>query len=384
MLRFLTAGESHGPGLTAILEGLPPGIDVSIDELVAEQARRRYCYGRGGRSAIERDEIEITGGVSAGITTGAPVSLFIPNRDYQNWIGKHRPITVPRPGHADLAGVLKYGFSDCRPVAERASARETAARVGCGYFAKRLLAKAGMRVVSWVTSIGQVKALLPDARMKCASLALGLAEAAEASPVRCPDPRATELMKSAIDEARLAGDSLGGVFEVAVLGAPAGLGSYVHWDRRLDSALAGAVMSINSVKAVEIGEGFGLSGQRGSEVHDLIVLSSSEDESTDGHKSGVKAHTCRLGRASNRAGGIEGGVSNGQTIFLRAAVKPVPMLAKPLQSVDLATGKACDAHVERSDVAIPGSAAVVAEAMVAFVVAGAYLERYGHDGVLMR
>jgi len=360
-LRFLTAGESHGPGLTAILEGLPPGVEVSVEELAAEQARRRWCYGRGGRASIERDEIEITGGVHNGMTTGAPVSVWIPNRDYINWQGLERPLWAPRPGHADLAGALKYGFMDARPVAERASARETAARVACGYFSKKLLARNRISVVSWVASIGNVDAALPplDKRMSDVGVVHSLAAAALDSPVRCPDPEASQRMMRAIDEAREAGDTLGGLFETAATGVPAGLGSYVHWDRRLDTAISAAIMSINGVKGVEIGEGFGLARKSGREAHDAICPGPV--------------------RESNRAGGIEGGTSNGEVIFVRAAEKPIPMLGSPLPSVDLRDGTACTAHKERSDVCSVGCAAVIAESMLAFVIAGAWLERYGHD-----
>ncbi len=361
MLRFLTAGESHGPGLTAILEGMPPGVEVSVEELAAEQARRRWCYGRGGRATIERDEIEIMGGVQNGRTTGAPISVWIPNRDYANWKGVERPLWAPRPGHADLAGALKYGFIDARPVAERASARETAARVACGYFSKKLLALNGILVASWVVSVGTVVAALPsvEERMGDAGLVHSLAAAALGSPVRCPDPEASQRMMLAIDEAQKTGDTLGGVFETAATGVPAGLGSYVQWDRRLDTAIAGAFMSINGVKGVEIGEGFGLARKRGHEAHDAILPGPTRD--------------------SNRAGGIEGGVSNGEVIFVRAAEKPVPMLGSPLPSVDMRTGAACTAHKERSDVCTVGCAAVIAESMLALVIAGAWLERYGHD-----
>jgi chorismate synthase len=362
MLRFLTAGESHGPGLTAILEGLPPGIRVSLDELEAEQARRRWCYGRGGRASIERDEIEITGGIHNGMTTGAPLSVWIPNRDYPNWRGVERPVWAPRPGHADLAGALKYGFTDVRPVVERASARETAARVACGYFAKKLLAPAGVCVVSWVTGIGEAQASLPplEQRMQDPGIVLALAEAALDSPVKCPDPEGAQRMMQAIDVARENGDTLGGVFEVAATGVPPGLGSYVHWDRRLDAAISGAVMSINGIKAVEIGEGFALAQKGGRQTHDAILPG--------------------LRRATNRAGGIEGGVSNGGVVFVRAAHKPLPMVGSPLPSVDLRDGASCAAHKERSDVSSVGCAAVVAESMLALVLGAAWLERYGHDG----
>lgn len=371
MLRFLTAGESHGPGLTAIIEGMPAGIEVSVEELRRELARRRKCYGRGGRALIENDEVHITAGVHGGRTTGAPIGVLIPNKDYSNWQGKHRPITAPRPGHADLAGAIKYGFEDCRPVAERASARETAARVACGYFAKKLLSLAGVEVVSWVTQIGPSVADLPpqDQRMYDPQLARKLAQLAETSEVRCPDPVASANMAKLIDAAREAGDTLGGVFEVAALGVPPGLGSYVHWDRRLDAKLAAAVISIPGVKGVEIGLGFAAAPLYGSQVHDHITLTE-PNRSRDPRA---------LGRKSNNAGGIEGGVSNGQIVFLRAVMKPIPTLQSPLPSVDLATGEQCDAHRERSDICAVGSAAVVAEAMVAIVLADALLEARGGD-----
>jgi len=366
-LRYLTAGESHGPGLAAILDGIPAGLEVSTDELREELRRRRRCYGRGARSDIEGDEFQITGGVHQGKTTGAPISVFIPNRDYPNWVSKHAPITAPRPGHADLAGAMKYGFLDCRPVAERASARETAARVACGYFAKKLLQHHGIKVLSWVVSIGEVDAELPDADLRLSNpkVAIDLAFRAESSPVRCPDPAASARAVTAIDAAAEAGDTIGGVMEVVAVGTPPGLGTHVQWDRRLDARLAAAIMSINGVKAVEIGGGFTTSRMRGSLAHDPIIPSGESP--------------VRFLRPSNRAGGIEGGITNGQPVFLRAAVKPVPTLKNPLPSVDLVTGEACSAHVERSDVCIVGSAAVVAEAMIALVLADALMERYGSD-----
>ncbi|NPV71127.1 MAG: chorismate synthase [Firmicutes bacterium] len=380
MLRYLTAGESHGPGLTAILEGMPAGIDVFVDELREQLNRRRQCYGRGQRAVIENDEVMITGGIHKGKTTGAPVSVFIPNKDHANWAGRDCPITTPRPGHADLAGALKYGFLDCRPVAERASARETAARVACGYFARKLLARSGIEIVSWVTSIGSVDASLPpaQARMADASVVLDLARSAQSSPVRCPDPQASARMTLAIDQAREAGDSLGGIFEAVALNVPPALGSHVHWDRRLDGRLGAAIMSIGSVKAVEIGEGFALTQLRGSATHDHIVRDP-ESGAEGAVQNAFLPHYLR--RSSNRAGGIEGGVTNGEPVFVRAAVKPVPTLQEPLPSVDLQTGQCRPAHRERSDVCIVGSAAVVAEAMIALVIADAWLERFGADVV---
>lgn len=368
-MRFLTAGESHGPSLTAILEGMPAGVEVSLEGLQKEMARRRWCYGRGGRASIENENILITGGVHKGKTTGAPISVYIPNRDYENWVNRDVPIETPRPGHADLPGAAKYGFDECRPVAERSSARETAARVACGYFAKKLLEQAGIEVVSWVVSIGAVESSLPplEERMSDPVLARTLAASAEWSPVRCPDPEATAAMLHEIDRARQDGDSLGGVFEVVGLYVPIGLGSYVHWDRRLDTRLAAAVMSIPSVKAVEIGEGFLLTQRRGSQVHDHILI-----------KGG------NVTRPTNRAGGIEGGVSNGEPVFIRAAVKPVPTLKQSLPSFNLRTQQASPAHFERSDTCVLGSVAVVAESMVALVLADAWLERHGGDRILGR
>ncbi|MGE5483444.1 MAG: chorismate synthase [Ignavibacteriales bacterium] len=390
MLRYLTAGESHGPGLTAILDGMPAGLDVSLDELRSELARRRWCHGRGARANIENDEVKITGGVYKGKTTGGPVSVFIPNRDHENWAGKDRPITTPRPGHADLPGAVKYGFLDCRPVAERASARETAARVACAYFAKKLLAYYGIRVVSWVVSIGDVEADLPPQamRMKDVDLALDLARAAESSPVRCPAPEAAARMMRAIDLAGEAGDSLGGIFEVSAVNVPPALGSGVHWDRRMDTRLAAAIMSINGVKGVEIGEGFGIARLSGRHAHDEIVLDGRRQPTTgdnpqdcmpeDGSPTSVLS---RLRRTSNMAGGIEGGMTNGEPVFIRAAAKPVPTLKSPLRSVDLVTGRECPAHVERADVCAVGSTAVIGEAMTALVIADALLERLGGDKV---
>jgi len=387
-LRYLTAGESHGPGLTAILEGMPAGLEVSTDDLVRELGRRRWCYGRGGRAAIESDEVRITGGVHKGATTGGPISVFIPNKDHENWAGKDRPITSPRPGHADLPGALKYGLLDCRPVAERASARETAARVACAYFAKRLLDHHGIRVVNWVTSIGGVEADLPAPalRMKSASLALDLARAAESSPVRCPDPEASTEMMRAIDLAGDAGDSLGGVFEVSALNVPPALGGFAHWDRRIDTRIAAAVMSINGVKGVEIGEGFRLAELRGSQAHDEILMGGQCPTATTGDnpQDCMVDVASRLCRSTNRAGGIEGGMTNGEAVFIRAAAKPIPTLKSPLRSIDLTTGMQCPAHVERADVCAVGSTAVVGEAMVALVIAEALLERYGGDTVSPR
>ncbi len=365
MLRFLTAGESHGPMLTGILEGMPPGVKVSLEELKVEQARRRWCYGRGGRASIEKDEIRITGGVQHGITTGAPISVVIPNRDYENWANTHRPITSPRPGHADFAGAVKYGFRDARAVAERSSARETAVRVACGYFARCLLREVGVQVVSWVTSIGNETADLGSRsrRLSDPMYAEELGILARQSDVRCPDPDASCKMIQCIERAREQGTSLGGVFEVAALDVPCGLGSYVHWDRRLDSRLAAQIMSIPGVKAVEIGAGFDLARMQGYEAQDEFIRSEH-----------------RVSRCTNMAGGIEGGVSNGEMILASAAVKPVPTQSKPLRSVDMVTGEEAPAHLERTDVCVVGSTAVVAESLVCLVLADEWLRRHGQDG----
>nr|WP_157723295.1 chorismate synthase [Pseudothermotoga thermarum] len=359
-MRFLTAGESHGQGLVVILEGMPAGIEVNEEELSKELSRRRKGYGRGARANIEKDDFSIVSGVLNGKTTGAPICVLIPNKDYENWKGKYVPIYAPRPGHADFPGMIKYGFEDCRPIAERASARETAARVACGYFAKKLLQKEGIKIFSWVVSIGEIEANLPpiEERMSKVDVVEKLFQLAELSEVRCPNLEDSERMKKLIDQAKEKGDTLGGIFEVAVVGVPVGLGSHVHWDRRLDARLAASIMSIPGVKGVEIGLGFQLAKLFGSEAHDPIQ---------------------KPKRPTNKAGGIEGGISNGEIIFIRAAMKPIPTLANPLPSIDVRNDQPCPAHVERSDVCAVGSAAVVAEAMVALVLADALLEVKGGD-----
>ena len=364
MLRFLTAGESHGPCLTAIVEGLPAGLRLDVEAVNHELGRRQGGYGRGGRMKIERDRVEVLGGVIAGATTGAPLALCIANRDWANWEARWAEgdlprLTVPRPGHADYAGMVKYGLDDARPVLERASARETAARVAVGAVAKQLLAVAEIAVGSYVTEIGgevgDVPALPPDA----------LWARAEASDVRCPDPEAATRMRAAIDTAREAGDSLGGVFVVTATGAPVGLGSHVQWDRRLDARLAQAVMSIQAIKGVEIGPAFANARRRGTRVHDPFV----------GDDAGG------VTRPSNRAGGIEGGMSNGMPIVVRAAMKPIPTTVSPQPSVDLATGESAATQYQRSDVCAVPAASVVGEAMVAWALAEALLARYGGDNI---
>ncbi|MEE8392420.1 MAG: chorismate synthase [Anaerolineae bacterium] len=364
MLRFLTAGESHGPCLTAIVEGLPSGLTVDVEAINRDLARRQGGYGRGGRMKIEKDKVEVLGGVIAGQTTGAPVSLRIENRDWANWrdrwtSGDLPKLTIPRPGHADYAGMVKYGLDDARPVLERASARETAARVAVGALAKLLLATLDIAIGSYVAEIGGVVATVPDLPPE------ELWALAEVSDVRCPDEEAAERMRIAIDAARKEGDSLGGVFVVTATGVPVGLGSYVQWDRRLDARLAAAVMSIQAIKGVEIGPAFENARKPGTQVHDEFY--------SDG-SGGVTRHT-------NRAGGIEGGMSNGAPVVVRAAMKPIPTTVTPLRSVDLATGEPAETQYQRSDVCAVPAASVVGEAMVAWVLADAVLEKFGGDSL---
>lgn len=371
MLRFLTAGESHGPCLTAIVEGLPAGLTVDVEAINRDLARRQGGYGRGGRMKIECDRAEILSGVIGGQTTGAPVALRIENRDWANWrehwaAGDLPRLTVPRPGHADYAGMLKYGLDDARPILERASARETAARVAVGALAKLLLAEFGVAVGSYVEAIGAVVAAIPDLPPT------ELWARAEASDVRCPDEEAAAKMRAAIDAARAAGDSLGGVFVVTATGVPIGLGSHVHWDRRLDARLAAAVMSIPAVKGVEIGPAFENARLPGTQVHDGIRRIS---------ESRITNHKSQITRTSNRAGGIEGGISNGMPIVVRAAMKPIPTTVTPLKSVDLATGEPAETQYQRSDVCAVPAAAVVGEAMVAWVLAEAIVEKRGGDSL---
>ena len=362
-LRFLTAGESHGCYLTAIVDGLPAGIPIDPTAIDRELSRRQGGYGRGGRMQIERDHAEILAGVINGKTTGAPVALRIENRDWVNW-RKHWAasdlpnLTVPRPGHADYAGMIKYGFTDARPILERASARETAARVAVGALAKQLLAQFKVRIGSYVEQIGSVKAQIPDVTPE------KLWESAKGSDVCCPDPAAAKKMRSEIDAARAAGDTCGGVFVVIATGVPVGLGSHVQWDRRLDAQLAQALVSIPAVKGAEIGNAFENAAKSGREVHDELF--------PDGE---------RVRRVTNRAGGIEGGITNGAPIMVRAAVKPIPSVLTPLRSVDLTTGKSALTEYQRSDVCVVPAAAVVGEAMVAWVLANALAEKLGGDSV---
>jgi chorismate synthase len=369
MLRLLTAGESHGKGLMAILEGLPAGVPVSLEGLAGELARRRHGYGRGGRQRLERDRFEVLTGVRHGRTIGSPIGVTIPNQEfeekYRDLMGVEgtldppKRLTRPRPGHADLVGAQKYGFDDVRNVLERASARETAARVAAGAFCKSFLAELGIRVLSHVVRVGKVKA---PARARVPGpddLA-----AIDASPIRCADPATAAAMVAEIDRLRKARDTVGGVFEVLVYGAPPGLGSYVHYDRKLDARLALGLMSIQSVKGVEVGDGFASAARPGSLAHDEIVL-------RDG----------RIDRKTARAGGIEGGMSTGQPIRLRAAMKPFSTVPKPLATVDLATHGPAVAIKQRTDVCAVPAGGVVGEAVVAFEIANAVLEKFGGDSV---
>lgn len=366
MLRFLTAGESHGPGLVTIVEGLPAGLPVSADGIAAELARRRLGYGRSRRMDIEQDELEILGGVRFGRTLGSPVAVVVRNTEWPRWSGEmsiepgeaERPLTTPRPGHADLAGMLKYGTGDARDILERASARETAARTVAGHLAKRLLDAVGVAVVSHVISIG-AEAVDDERRPGPEALAT-----IDASPVRAFDGEASARMVAAIDRAREARDTLGGVAEILAYEVPPGVGSHVHWDRRLDGLLAGALMSIPAIKAVAVGDGFATASRLGSEAHDDIGM----DDGT-------------LVRATDRAGGIEGGMSTGQPVRTRMVMKPLSTLMKPLPTVDLATGKPDEAFRERSDVCAVPAAAVVGEQMVAFVLAAEMARMFGGDTV---
>lgn len=366
MLRFLTAGESHGPALTAILEGMPAGLPLSADDLALDLARRQTSYGAGGRMAIEQDTARILSGVMAGQTTGAPIALQIENRDFVKWRERAiPPMTTPRPGHADLTGAVKYGYRDLRLALERASARETAARVAVGAICKALLGQFGVRVGSYVTAIGGVA--VDPARLAALSYPQRC-ELAEGNDLRCPDAETTEAMRRRVWETMQAKDTVGGLFEVVGLGLPPGLGSHVHWDRRLSGRLLGAVGSIHAIKGVEIGPAFENAEKWGTEVHDEIFVE--EDEGSR-----------RLVRRTNRAGGLEGGITTGEPLVLRVAMKPISTTLNPLRSVDLATGQPNATAYERSDFNAVPRAGVVAEAMVAFVLAEALLEKLGGDSL---
>ncbi len=361
MIRFLTAGESHGPLLTGILEGMPAGLPLSQDQLNLDLARRQQGYGSGGRMQIERDEVRITGGVMAGKTTGGPISLIIENRDWKNWAEKDiPPMTTPRPGHADLTGALKYGYDDLRIALERSSARETAVRVAVGAICKRLLGEFGVVIGGYVTEIGGVVADLPEPPDYSARFA-----AAEESDVRCPDPIASEGIRAAIRQCKIDKDTLGGVIEVIALHLPPGLGSHVHYDRRLSGRLVGAVCSIQSIKGAEIGTAFANTRKPGTQVHDQILL----------------GENGKLIRQTNRSGGLEGGMTTGEPLIVRAAMKPISTTLTPLASVNLATGELEGTTYERSDFCATPRAVPVIEAMVAIVLADALLEKLGGDSL---
>ncbi|TDQ52581.1 chorismate synthase [Actinorugispora endophytica] len=376
MLRWLTAGESHGPALVAILEGLPAGVSVSSDDIAAALLRRRAGYGRGARMKFEQDEVSVIGGVRHGRTLGGPVAIEVGNTEWPKWekvmspdpvpaevldgIARNAPLTRPRPGHADLVGMQKYGHDEARPVLERASARETAARVAVGEVARRFLRQAlGIEVLSHVVSMGEVA--VPEDAPRPGPEDL---DRVDSDPVRCFDPGTSARMVAEVDDTRKTGDTLGGVVEVLAYGLPPGLGSHVHWDRRLDARLAGALMGIQAIKGVEVGDGFRTAARRGSAAHDEI-------EPGEG---GVR-------RRTNRAGGVEGGMSTGDPLRVRAAMKPIATVPRALDTIDVATGETAQAHHQRSDVTAVPAAGVVAEAMVALVLAEAAIEKFGGDSV---
>jgi chorismate synthase len=375
MIRWLTAGESHGPALVATIEGLPAGISVTSIDIQNELARRRLGVGRGARQKFEQDEIEILGGIRHGLSIGAPIAIKINNSEWPKWkdvmaadpvdekvlaeLARNAPLTKPRPGHADLVGMQKYGFDEARPVLERASARETAARVALGALAKKLLNQvAGVEILSHVVQLGTVKT--PDGTIPPP----GSLNKIDEDPARCFDEKTSQLMQAEVDSAHKDGDTLGGVVEVVVYGLPPGLGSYVHHDRKIDARLASALMGIQAIKGVEVGDGFTTAGRRGSAAHDEIVNT----------KDGVK-------RLTHRAGGTEGGMTTGEILRVRAAMKPISTVPKALQTIDTTTGEAAKAHNQRSDVCAVPAAGVIAESMVALVLADALMEKFGGDSV---
>jgi chorismate synthase len=374
MLRWLTAGESHGPELIAILEGLPAGVPVTFDAIRADLARRKLGYGRGARMKFEQDALEISGGVRHGFSLGSPIAIRIGNTEWPKWVdvmspepvdpallesGRGAPLTRPRPGHADLVGMQKYGFDEARPVLERASARETAARVALGAVARSFLAELGITLVSHTLSIGPVRVPEGSPLPVPADVAT-----LDADPLRCFDPATSELMVAEVDAAHKDGDTLGGVVEVLAYGLPPGLGSYVQWDRKLDSQLASALMSIQAIKGVEVGDGFLTTTRRGSQAHDELF------QETDG-----------IVRSSDKAGGTEGGMSTGTVLRVRAGMKPIATIPHALRTIDIATSEAAPAHHQRSDVCAVPAAGVVAEAMVALVLANSVVEKFGGDSL---
>lgn len=375
MLRWLTAGESHGPSLTAVLEGLPAGVEITTPQLATALARRRLGYGRGARMKLELDEVSFTGGVRHGRTMGGPIAIVIANTEWPKWEMVMSPdpvdealltgaraeaLTRPRPGHADFTGMQKYGFLDSRPVLERASARETAARVALGEVAASFLRALDIHLITHTVAIGTVMAK-PDMPLPRHTDV----DAIDEDPLRAFNRELSSLMVAEVDRAHSEGDTLGGVVEVLVYGLPPGIGSFVHWDRRLDSQLAGALMGIQAIKGVEVGDGFETARRRGSEAHDEIVV---------GSENGVE-------RLTDRAGGIEGGMTNGEILRVRAAMKPISTVPRALKTVDVSTGEEAKAHHQRSDVCAVPAAGVVAEAMVALTIANAVLEKFGGDSI---
>ncbi|MBL3686926.1 chorismate synthase [Leucobacter zeae] len=374
MLRWLTAGESHGPELIAVLEGLPAGVPVSLDGIREDLARRKLGYGRGSRMKFEQDELHLSGGVVQGVSIGGPVAIRVGNTEWPKWTevmsaektelseksrGRGAALTRPRPGHADLVGMQKYGFDEARPVLERASARETAARVALGAVARAFLAELGISLVSHTISMGDVAVPEGSPLPRPEHVA-----ALDADPLRCFDAETSARMVAEVDDTKKSGDTLGGVVEVLAYGLPPGLGSYVHWDRRLDSRLAGALMGIQAIKGVEVGDGFETTRRRGSVAHDELRI--------DGG---------RIARDTGRAGGIEGGMTTGQVLRVRAGMKPIATVPHALPTIDVATGEDAKAHHQRSDVTAVPAAGVVAEAMVALVLADAVTEKFGGDSV---
>jgi chorismate synthase len=379
MFRWLTAGESHGPALVAVVDGVPAGVAITTKDVADALARRRAGYGRGARMKFEQDEVELTGGVRHGSTLGGPVAIRVNNTEWPKWEtvmsadpvdddilndqARNAPLTRPRPGHADLAGMQKYAHTDARPILERASARETAARVALGEVARRMLQQAlGIEILSHVVSLGTVA--VPDGQQPPQP---DDRERIDADPVRCADPATSQQMVAAIDEVRKDGDTLGGVVEVVVYGTPPGLGSFTHWDRRLDGRLAGALMSVQAIKGVEVGDGFTTAARRGSQAHDEIEWTGDNSK--------------KVQRRTNRAGGIEGGMSTGEPIRVRAAMKPISTVPRALDTIDVSTGEPAKAINQRSDATAVPAAGVVAEAMVALVLAEAATEKFGGDSV---
>lgn len=374
MLRWLTAGESHGPELIAIVEGLPAGVPVSLDAIRADLARRKLGYGRGSRMKFEQDELNISGGVRHGYSLGSPVAVRIGNTEWPKWVevmnpepveeteksrGRSAPLTRPRPGHADLVGMQKYNFDEARPILERASARETAARVALGAVARGFLAELGITLVSHTLSIGPIRVPEDAALPTPADV-----DVLDADPLRCFDPATSERMVAEVDAAKKDGDTLGGIVEVLAYGLPPGLGSHVHWDRRLDGQLAQALMGIQAIKGVEVGDGFLTTTRRGSAAHDELFAINDE-----------------IVRSSDKAGGTEGGMSTGTVLRVRAGMKPIATVPHSLRTIDVTTGEAAGAHHQRSDVCAVPAAGVVAEAMVALVLANSVLEKFGGDSI---